>query len=344
MMFWVAVLAISILLYVLLDGFDLGVGILFALTGDDTDRRHMMSAISPVWDGNETWLVMAGTVLFGAFPRAYATLLSAFYLPIVVMLAALILRGVAFEFRSKTVKFRWVWTLSFAAGSIIATMMQGVMIGALVEGLPMVNGRYVGGTFGWLSGFACLCGVGLCLGYALLGAAWLVGKSEGVLRRRAYGFLLPLTIGVGGFLATALGYALLRDIRIMERWLERPYLLLFPAIGALASYFLIKGTLDRSDFLPFRMVSLIFVAAFATLAISFWPFMIPFSLTVTDAAAPESSLDFMFWGAGLIVLPLILGYTATVYWLFRGKLQDETEPAHAPATVDYSPTYPANQS
>ncbi|MGA7808492.1 cytochrome d ubiquinol oxidase subunit II [Bradyrhizobium sp.] len=343
MMFWVAVLAISILLYVLLDGFDLGVGILFAFTRDEIDRRRMMSAISPVWDGNETWLVMAGTVLFGAFPRAYATLLSAFYLPIIVMLGALILRGVAFEFRYKTVRFRWVWDLSFAAGSIVATMAQGVMIGALVEGLPVVNGGYAGGTFGWSGGFAWLCGVGLCLGYALLGAAWLVGKSEGVLRQRAYGFLLPLTIGVGGFLVAALCYALLRDIRIMDRWLQRPYLFLFPALGALASYFLIKGTLDRSDFLPFRMVSLIFVAAFATLAISFWPFMIPFSLTIAEAAAPESSLDFMFWGAGLIVLPLIFGYTATVYWLFRGKLRDETEPTETPAMVDYSATYPANQ-
>jgi cytochrome bd ubiquinol oxidase subunit II len=342
MMFWAAVLAVSILLYVLLDGFDLGVGILFGFSGDEGDRRRMLSAISPVWDGNETWLVMAGTVLFGAFPRGYATLLSAFYLPIVVMLGALILRGVAFEFRYKTVAFRWVWNVAFAGGSVIATFAQGMMIGALVEGLPMAGGHYSGGAFGWFSLFACLCGVGLCLGYALLGAAWLVGKSEGVLRQHAYGLLLPLTVAVGCFLLVAFVWALALDFRIMARWLQRPYLAVFPAIGALASWYLVKGTFEHRDFQPFRMVCLIFVAAFATLAISFWPFMIPFSVTVADALAPESSLRFMFWGAGVIVLPLIVAYTATVYWLFRGKLREESEPTATPVIVDYSATYPEN--
>jgi cytochrome d ubiquinol oxidase subunit II len=165
-LFWAALLAVSILLYVLLDGFDLGVGILFAFA-DEFNRRKMLSAISPVWDGNETWLVVTGTVLFGAFPAAYAALLSAFYLPLVLMLCALILRGVAFEFRYKSIGFRWFWDLGFVGGSVLATFVQGMTVGALVEGLPMADGHYVGGTFGWFSPFAALCGLGLVLGYCL---------------------------------------------------------------------------------------------------------------------------------------------------------------------------------
>src|SRR5580704_10858183 len=157
-MFWVAVLAISILLYILLDGFDLGIGILFGLTGSEERRRAMMSAVAPVWDGNETWLVVAGVVLWGAFPVAYATLFSAFYLPLLVMLAGLILRGVAFEYRNKTERLRWIWDAGFAGGSLVATFMQGLTVGSLVEGLPVAGTLYAGGVFGWLSPFALLCG------------------------------------------------------------------------------------------------------------------------------------------------------------------------------------------
>ncbi len=335
MVLWVAILALSTLLYVLLDGFDLGVGILFAFTRDEVDRRRMLSAISPVWDGNETWLVVAGTVLFGAFPKAFAALLSAFYLPIVLMLGALILRGVAFEFRYKTTRFRWVWNFSFAAGSLLATFVQGIVIGALVKGMPIVEGHYVGDSLSWLSPFACLCGIGLCFGYALLGAAWLVGKTEGALRKHAYDLLTPLTIGVGGFLVLAFVYALVLDLRLMSRWLERPYLLIFPLIGAVATHRLVRSILHHDDFQPFRMVCLVFVAAFATLAVSFWPYMIPFSLTVEDALAPESSLRFIFW-PGVIVLPLICAYTAIVYWLFRGKIRDEADEGPTPVLVDSS--------
>ena len=184
--FWVAVLAISILLYVLLDGFDLGVGMLFGMTRDEERRRAMLSAISPVWDGNETWLIVTGVVLWGAFPPVYATLLSAFYLPLLLMLAGLILRGVAFEFRARAETSRWLWDLAFAGGSFVAAFAQGMTVGALVEGLPVANEQYTGGDFGWLSPFALLCGVGLCLGYALLGACWLVKKTEDQTRDQAY--------------------------------------------------------------------------------------------------------------------------------------------------------------
>src|SRR6266851_6415331 len=178
-MFWVSLLAISILLYVLLDGVDLGVGLLFGLTNGEARRSEMLSAVAPIWDGNETWLVVTAVILWGAFPLVYANLLPAFYLPLIVMLLGLILRGVAFGFRHKTQRMRWIWNLSFAGGSLLASFMQGMTVGALVEGLQITNGRYSGGDFGWLTPFAVSCGVGLCLGYALLGACWLVRKCDG---------------------------------------------------------------------------------------------------------------------------------------------------------------------
>ena len=320
-LFWAGLLAATTLLYVLLDGFDLGVGILFAFA-DEPNRRKMLGAISPVWDGNETWLVVTGTVLFGAFPAAYAALLSAFYLPLVLMLCALILRGVAFEFRYKSLGFRWFWDLGFAGGSFVATFIQGMTVGALVEGLPMKDGHYIGGTLGWFSPFAALCGFGLVLGYSLLGASWLVRKCEGEIRERAYQLLPLLTVGVLSFLATAFVLALTTHLNLMSRWIERPYLLIFPLIGAISSVCLLKSTQRRIDTAPFRFSALIFMAAFGTLACSFWPFMIPFSLTVEQAASPPASLNFIFWGAGLFVMPITLIYTFVVYRLFRGKVAD----------------------
>src|SRR6201994_3988634 len=184
-MFWVSLLAISILLYVLLDGVDLGVGMLFGLTDSEARRSAMQSAVAPIWDGNETWLVVIAVILWGAFPVVYATLLSAFYLPLIVMLLGLILRGVAFEFRYKTERLRWIWDLSFIGGSLVATLMQGLMVGALVQGLQFTNGEYTGGMFGWFTPFAVLCAVGLCLGYTLLGACWLVMKADAEVRAAA---------------------------------------------------------------------------------------------------------------------------------------------------------------
>ena len=227
-MFWVAVLTISMLLYVLLDGFDLGVGMLFGITSGEARRRAMMSAVAPVWDGNETWLVSAGVVLWAAFPIVYATLISAFYLPVLLMLAGLILRGVAFEFRYKTTRMRWIWDAGFAGGSFVAAFMQGLMVGALVEGLPMSDGRYIGGTIGWLSPFAVLCGIGLCFGYALLGACWLARKCEGDVRETAYRFIPYLAGGLFTFLVVVFFYALAENLQVMGRWLERPYLVRLP--------------------------------------------------------------------------------------------------------------------
>jgi cytochrome bd ubiquinol oxidase subunit II len=319
-MFWVAVLIISTLLYVLLDGFDLGVGLLFGLTQSEARRAAMIGAISPIWDGNETWLVVAGVVLWGAFPVVYATLFSAFYLPLLLMLAGLILRGVAFEYRHKAERMRRVWDAGFAGGSLVATFMQGLMVGALVEGLPITSGQYTGGEFGWFSPFAVLCGIGLCLGYSLLGDCWLVSKCEGEVRDTAYRQIPYLAIGLVAFLIIVFAYALFENLQVMGRWLERPYLFVFPAIAIIAALLAARSVRRRHDGVPFIMVTVIFAAAFATLAFSFWPYMIPFSITIAAAASPHSSLAFMFWFAGIIVFPLMLVYTAISLTVLRGKI------------------------
>jgi cytochrome d ubiquinol oxidase subunit II len=326
--FWACVLAVSALLYVLLDGFDLGIGILFGLTRDEARRRSMLSAVAPVWDGNETWLVATGVVLWGAFPIIYATLMSAFYLPLLLMLAGLILRGVAFEFRNKTQRMRWVWDAGFAGGSLVAAFMQGVMVGALVEGLPVAHGEYSGGEFGWLSSFAVLCGVGLGLGYTLLGACWLIRKCDGEVRASAYRLIPYLSLALLIFLVAVFVYALAENLQVMGRWLDRPYLFAFPIVAAGAAIGLTASVRRRRDGPPFLMGALVFVAAFGTLAASFWPYMIPFSITVEEAAAPHSSLEFIFWGAGLIVFPLMLLYSVVSYRIFRGKVQPTSSPYH----------------
>ena len=319
-MFWVTLLAVSILIYVLLDGFDLGVGMLFGVASDEARRHAMMSAVAPVWDGNETWLVVSGVILWGAFPVVYSILMSAFYLPVLLMLAGLILRGVAFEFRYRAERLRWIWSASFAGGSLVAAFTQGLMVGALVQGLPISDGRYVGGEFGWFSPFAVLCGIGLCVGYALLGTCWLVRKCEDEVRDDAYRLIPYLSAALLVFLIVVLVYALADNFRVMTRWLDRPFLFVFPAAGMLAAIMLAASIQRRQDALPFLMVVIIFAAAFGTLAISFWPYMVPFSITVEQAAAPHSSLAFMFWGAGLFVFPLMLLYTAISLTVFRGKV------------------------
>jgi len=252
--------------------------------------------------------------------------LSAFYLPVIFMLLGLILRGVAFEFRNKSQGARWIWNLSFGGGSLVASFMQGVMVGALVKGLPVVNGQYAGGIFGWFSAFSILCGIGLCLGYALLGACWLVRKRGGVVRDLARSQIPMLAVAVLLFLILVFSHALLQNLPILHRWIERPYLFVFPAIGAAAACILASSILRHDDYWPFHMVSLIFISAFGTLALSFWPYMVPFAITIDEAAAPHASLAFMFWGEGLFIFPLMLIYVATGFRVFRGKFI--SEPGH----------------
>jgi len=316
---------LGILLYVLLDGFDLGVGILFGFTYNDDKRRVMISAVAPFWDGNETWLLVAGVVLWGAFPIIYAILFSALYLPLVFMLAGLILRGVAFEFRNKALHLRWVWDAAFAGGSLLAAFMQGLMVGALVAGLPISHGNYTGGEFGWLSPFSVLCGAGLCLGYALLGACWLVRKCSGEVQAGAYRLIPVLSLMAFAMLTAVFTVALREHLQVLDRWLERPYLFIFPVLGIAAGIGLISGVRRRRELEPLCFAAATFAAAFCTFAISFWPYMIPFSITIDAAAAPHSSLAFMFWGEGLFVLPLMLVYTALTCRVFHGKVRSQSD-------------------
>jgi cytochrome bd ubiquinol oxidase subunit II len=324
--FWAAALALAIFLYVLLDGFDLGVGILFGFARTEVCKRHMLSAVAPIWDGNETWLVLAAAILFGAFPIAYSLLLSAFYIPLMLLLGGLILRGVAFEFREKSTWLKPLWDVGFAAGSFVAAFVQGCAVGALVTGVPNSGGRFTGGAFFWAQPFPILCGVGLSLGYALIGAGWLIKKTDGDLRDRSYQQALWLLAGLVLFLVVAFIVAMKLDLRVMNRWVERPILAIFPIIGVAGGGALIFGLGRKQDDLPFVGSVLLFIAAYGTLGASFLPYMIPFSITITDAAAPPSSLSFLFWFAGIIVLPLTLIYTVVAYSVFRGKVRAEPDP------------------
>jgi cytochrome bd ubiquinol oxidase subunit II len=323
--FWIGALALTIFLYVLLDGFDLGIGMLLGAAPNERWRVRMLATISPVWDGNETWLVINAAILFGIFPLTYATLLSAFYLPVLLMLAGLILRGVSFEFRDRSLKRRRFWDGCFIVGSGVAAFVQGAAIGALVEGLPVRDGHYIGGAFGWCSPFALLCGVGLCTGYALLGAGWLAYRGSQEVRAFAFRIIPWLLLGVLTFLAIAFVSALLLDLKVMMRWQERPGLYVFPLVGVGACAAMLLAVRQRRTLTPFLCGILIFAAAFGTLAASFYPYMIPFSVTVAQAAAPRSSQAFLFWGAGLFILPLTLIYTAVVYSIFRGKVVSSDE-------------------
>jgi cytochrome bd ubiquinol oxidase subunit II len=319
-LFWTGILALTIFLYVILDGFDLGVGMLMPLARGDAQRRGMLAAIAPVWDGNETWLVLNGTILFAVFPLTYATVLSAFYLPVIFMLGALIFRGVAFEFREKSDRTRRLWDLGFIAGSYIATFIQGTAVGALAHGLPMAGEHYVGGAFGWLSPFAVLSGLGLCIGYALMGAGWLAYKSQPEVRDLGLRVLPQLLAALILVLALLFCLALLQELRVMHRWVQRPLLFLFPLSGVIVSAILLRAVKHRLELTPFLCAVGLFAAAMGTLCVSFYPYMIPFAITATQAAAPLSTQNFMFWGAGVFILPLTLVYTLVIYFVFKGKV------------------------
>ena len=320
-LFWACVIAVAILVYVILDGFDLGIGILSGVAENETRREAMIGTIAPFWDGNETWLVIVGASLFGAFPTAYSVFLPAFYIPVLFLLFALIFRGVAFEFRYRGARQFWDW--GFFIGSVVAAFVQGAAVGAMIRGIPVVDGQYAGGPFIWLAPLPVLCGIGLVLGYALLGAGWLVLKSEGELREWARRHIPWLAIAVLVVLALAFGAALMDRERIGTNLADRRWGLVFPGLGLLAMAGVFLGVRWRYDGLPFLLTVVFFVASFLTLAVSFWPYMIPYQVTVADAAAPEKSLSFLFWGAGVFVLPVIAIYTAVLYWVFRGKLHKD---------------------
>jgi cytochrome d ubiquinol oxidase subunit II len=319
--FWAVLIALSIFYYIVLDGYDLGVGVLFGITRNEDFRTGMMNSIAPFWDGNEVWLILIGASLFGAFPVVYGVFLSAFYLPVALMLSGLIFRGVSFEFRDRAGSMRNFWGWGFSIGSLVAAFVQGAAIGRLSQGLPVINEQYVslGGPFDWLTPFSMLCGMGLVSGYCLLGAGWLVMKKSGPLQEWAYRRLAFFLVISFVMLALAVAITLSADKHVAERWAENPSLYILPVLAAASCIGLFAGARKRIDWMPYAMSVLFFAVAFLALVLSFWPYMIPLSVTVHNAAAPESTLKFLFYGAGIIVLPIILIYTGVVYWVMRGK-------------------------
>ena len=325
---WAVILAGAVFLYVVLDGFDLGIGILFPFAGTDADRDTMMNSIAPVWDGNETWLVLGGGGLFAAFPMAYGAFMPAVYMPIGFMLTALVFRGVAFEYRFRAKgKGRTFWSRAFNLGSIIAAVSQGLILGAFIQGTNLTGTAFAGGSFDWLSPFSLMVGLAVPVGYALLGATWLIMKSDGALADWARSWALRCLPLVLLFMAVVSIAILFFDIQAGQRWgiswpvinLEK-LLPLAPvplAVGALALW-LIRAVNKKSTYAPFFSTVGLFALGFIGLAISLYPYIVPYRLTVWQAAAAPNSQAVLLLGV-LIMLPLILAYTAYVYWLFRGK-------------------------
>lgn len=320
-LFWAGVIGLSILVYVLLDGFDLGVGVLFGTVRDEAVRVEMMDAIAPVWNGNETWLVLTGASLYAAFPVAYSVFMGAFYIPVLLLLFGLIFRGVAFEFRFRTERMRPFWDRGFFLGSAVMAFVQGAAVGAMIRGIPVSNGQYSAGVFGWLAPFPILTGIGLVLGYALLGAGWLVLKSEGILRDWARRRIPWLTAALLAVMFVAFTATADLDPLAVGNLHARPWGLMFAATGILALIGLFVGFRSKRDGFPFAMTVLFFLSAFLALGTMFWPYIIPYRITVGNAAAPDSSLSFLFYGA-VVILPLITVYTIRVYWIFRGKIRE----------------------
>ncbi|MGJ7903034.1 cytochrome d ubiquinol oxidase subunit II [Lysobacter sp. 1R34A] len=319
---WFGVIGFGVLMYVLLDGFVLGLGILAPFAEDEGQLDHMMNTAAPIWDGNETWLVLGGAGLLAAFPKAYALVLSALYLPVLLMLIALVFRGVAFEFRFKARRAKPAWGAAFALGSIFCAFAQGLILGAIVEGMPMQEGKYVGGMFDWFSPFSMLTGVAVVFGYALLGSTWLILKTDGRMQQIARTLARPLVLVVAAFIGLVSAWLPFLDSRIMARWFEGGnFLWLFPVpllvIGN--AYALWRAVMrEGRDAQPFVYALLFFVLGFLGLVLGIWPNIVP-GLSIWDAASPPSSQGFVL--AGLVVLlPAILGYTYWSYRVFRGKI------------------------
>jgi cytochrome d ubiquinol oxidase subunit II len=319
---WAGIIGSAVVLYVILDGFDLGIGVLFPFAKDDAERDQMMASIAPFWDGNETWLVMGGAGLLVAFPLAYSILLPALYLPVMVMLLALVFRGVAFEFR-EIGHNKALWNAAFAGGSTVAGFCQGIVLGGMIQGIRVENGAYAGGAFDWATPFAFVCGLGVLAGYALLGATWLVMKTEGPVAARAREQAVWLLYAVLIFMAAVSVWTPLAFPRIRERWFSLPnffFLWPVPLVTGLTAFIGWLSLRVEHDTVPFAAAILLFMLGFAGLAISSFPYLVPPSLTIWQTAAAPASQTFMLAGT-VVLLPLILAYTAYVYWLFRGKVK-----------------------
>jgi len=319
---WTVILAVSVFMYVLLDGFDLGVGILFGLIHDEHERTLMMNSVAPIWDGNETWLILGGMGLLAAFPLAFAIIIPAVYFPILLMLLGLIFRGVAFEFRLKKSSQQHWWNASFFGGSAIATFFQGVVLGMYVEGFPVSGRAFSGTSFDWFGAFPLLTGVGLLFGYTLLGATWLVMKTEGQLQQHARNFGLIALYGVLAFIAMVSVWTPLMHGEIAQRWFSTPnifYLALVPIVTAIIAFVTWRALRRDTDYVPFIGAMGLFVMCYLGLGISLFPYVVPYAVTLWDAAATPSTQMFLLIGT-LFLLPIIFTYLGWSYYVFRGKV------------------------
>jgi cytochrome d ubiquinol oxidase subunit II len=320
---WAGIIGFAVAMYVILDGFDLGIGILFPFARGERERDRMLNSIAPFWDGNETWLVLGGGGLLAAFPRAYAAVMPALYLPVIGMLLALVFRGITFEFRSIS-RHRERWTMVFAAGSAMAAFAQGVILGGLVQGIRIENGAFAGGAFDWATPYAALTGLGVVAGYALLGATWLAMKTDAELAAHARAQARILLVVVLAFMAAvSLATAFLFP-RIFERWFSLPnilYLWPVPLVTALTAFMAWRWLGRGQDGRAFGATIGLFLLGYLGLVISTFPYLVPPTLTIWDTAAHPSSQAFMLVGT-LILMPFILGYTGYIYWVFRGRLRE----------------------
>ena len=321
---WAIIILFGIMMYIMMDGFDLGIGILYPFFPDKTDRDIMMNTIAPVWDGNETWLVLGGAGLLAAFPLAYAIILSAFYMPIILMLLALILRGVAFEFRFKSNESeQHFWDKAFILGSVAATFFQGVILGAYLQGIPVENGIYAGGPFNWLTPFSIFTALGLLVTYALLGSTWLIMKTSGQLQIVNYGLAKKLAIILLITIVAVSIWTPLLDKQIFQRWFTLPNMLWLSPVPILVAGFFYQLqkelSLKKANFSPFIYALGLVFLGYIGLGISIWPNIVPPHISIYKAASPHSSQSFALVGA-VIIIPLILAYTAWGYYIFRGKV------------------------
>ena len=319
---WAGLIAFAVLAYVVLDGFDLGVGLLFPFAKTTHDRDVMMNSVAPVWDGNETWLVLGGGGLMAVFPLAYAVVFPALYVPLMAMLIGLVLRGVAFEFRWRTRRGQFLWDIAFSGGSMIAAEAQGLSVGALVQGIPIVGRAYAGGWWNWLTPFSILTSIAVVMGYALLGSTWLVMKTNGTLKERSRRQALAAGVATLILIGLMSLWTPFLKPEYFARWFAWPtigFSAVVPLLVAACAYGLYTGLRDNRDYRPFLSSLGIFVLCFAGLGISFYPNIVPPGLSIWDAAAPDRSLRFLGVGM-LIMMPLIVAYTGYSYWVFRGKV------------------------
>jgi cytochrome bd ubiquinol oxidase subunit II len=322
---WAGLIAFAVLAYVVLDGFDLGVGILFPFAKTPHDRDVMMNSVAPMWDGNETWLVLGGGGLMAVFPLAYATVFTALYAPLMAMLIGLVLRGVAFEFRWRTRRGQFLWDWAFSGGSLIAAVAQGFAVGALVQGIPVANRAYAGGWWDWLTPFTALTALAVVIGYALLGSTWLVMKTEGDLQKTSRRQALVTALATLALIGLVSLWTPFLKPLYFARWFAWPTMIfsaIVPLLVMASAYGLYTGLRDKRDYRPFLSALGFFILSFAGLGISFYPYIVPPSLTIWDAAAPDKSLGFLLVGV-IIMMPLILAYTAYSYWVFRGKVDPD---------------------